>query len=216
MADYLIDEDIKIIQPEVGFKASVDSIILAKSVLVKENSTLLDVGCGVGSASICAVKRAKNVKVTGIDIDENMAKLAVDNYANNAINAEVFCDSISNMPLKGQRFDYVITNPPFYERGKGRLSATKLQANHETIPLDEWIAFCIKRLKPNGTFSIIHVSDRLCEILAVLYSFKSFIGDITVTPISFKNGEDPKRVNVTARHSKLGKMKLKDTMYYTS
>ena len=86
----------------------------------------------------------------------------------------------------------------------------------KTIPLDKWIEFCIKRLKPNGTFSIIHVSDRLCEILAILYSLKSFIGDITVTPISFKHGEDPKRVNVIARHSKLGKMKLKNTMFYSN
>lgn len=214
MADYLVDEDIKIIQPEVGFKASVDSIILAKSISVRDNSTILDVGCGVGSASICATKYVKNVKVTGIDIDDKMVKLAIENYKNNGVDCDVICDSIKNMPLKGQRFDYVITNPPFYEKEKGRLSVAKLQANHETIPLSKWIEFCIKRLKPNGTFSIIHVSDRLCEILAILYNFKSFIGDITVTPISFKNGEDPKRINVTAKHSKLGKMKLKNTIFY--
>ena len=162
---------------------------------------VLDVGCGVGSASILAAYGVDSVHVTAIDIDEAATKLAAENYQANGINAKVICNDVSDFPLTGERFDAVITNPPFFKPGTGRKSPLKSIARHENVELSTWISFCIKRLKPNGRFYIIHTSDRIQDILVALHAYHSYVGGITIEPISFKQNADPKRVIITAQHS---------------
>lgn len=201
MISYLCDDAIKIKQLSDGFRASIDSILLARSVHIKSGMAILDVGCGVGSASILAAYGVDSVHVTAIDIDEAATKLAAENYQANGINAKVICNDVSDFPLTGERFDAVITNPPFFKPGTGRKSPLKSIARHENVELSTWISFCIKRLKPNGRFYIIHTSDRIQDILVALHAYHSYVGGITIEPISFKQNADPKRVIITAQHS---------------
>lgn len=211
--DRFCNETIKVRQPAVGFRASVDSFLLARSVDIFDGATLLDVGSGVGTASICAVYSTPRVQVTALELDKEISQLCQANYRDNNIEATVICDDVVSNPLKGERFDFVITNPPFFKYGSGRKSASKLHANHETVPLDSWISFCLKRLKPKGVFSIIHMTDRLQDILSAL---NSSVGGIKVTPICFKSGELPARVVVTARNASSKRLILNNPVTITS
>ena len=59
---------VRLLQPKVGFHASIDTVFLAAAVPVKDRWQVLDVGCGVGSAGLCVTLRNKNIYLTGLDI----------------------------------------------------------------------------------------------------------------------------------------------------
>ena len=194
-----------------GFRASVDSLILAKSVHIRAGNTLLDVGSGVGTASIYAAFGIPDVQVTAIEIDQNAAELAILNYQNNGISAEVHCADLADFQFNGARFNYVITNPPFYKTTEGRVSpSSKGRANHETLPLNTWIRLCLKRVKPHGIFAIIHTVDRLGDILSAI---DGSCWGIVVTPVSFQANQPPKRILITAENGSRKKLVLNNTVY---
>lgn len=62
---------------------------------VKENSSLLDVGCGSGILSIIGKKLGAD-KVIGIDIDENAVNASVENASVNGAEADFFAGDIIN------------------------------------------------------------------------------------------------------------------------
>ncbi len=192
-----------------GFRASVDSILLSGSLDCRDGTSLLDVGCGVGTASIYAAFNRKNVRVTAIDVSRDAVELAKRNYTGNNIVANVVCADISKTAFLGERFDYVITNPPFFKKHEGRVSLSKGQAKHEDVQLSTWITFCIKHLKPKGVFTIIHLPERLYDILQAL---PKYVGGITITPIAFKHHDNAKRIILTAQHSSSKKLTIRQSL----
>jgi putative methylase len=76
--------------------------------------TVFDLGCGTCRLAIgAAIMGAK--KVVGIDIDENMIKLAKENCESAGVEVDLVCDGIEN--FRGE-CDTVIQNPPFGMRGR--------------------------------------------------------------------------------------------------
>ena len=54
--DYLLDRQVKILQPVDGYRASTDAVFLSSLVdgkKIKENAAVLDVGSGTGAVSLC-------------------------------------------------------------------------------------------------------------------------------------------------------------------
>lgn len=210
MSTYIIPQ---IKQLDVGFRGSVDSLILAHGVKLSENMTVLDVGSGVGTASIHAAYGVHNVKVTAIDIDKQACDLAIANYKHNNISADVYCANFVDFQFNGARFDYVITNPPFYRATEGRISPFRGQASHETIPLKLWVQLCLKRVKPHGIFVIIQTVDRLAEILSEINDSR---WGITVTPITFRANQLPKRILIAAENGSHKKLTLNNAEIWDS
>ena len=64
--DSFLDGKLKIYQPIKGYRAGIDSVILAASVKDYKGCNILDAGCGVGVISYCIAFRCKNVNIIGI------------------------------------------------------------------------------------------------------------------------------------------------------
>lgn len=186
---------IKIFQPKIGFRFSIDSVLLGE--FVNKNipylpQKILDVGIGVGTALLHTVRRRKNDNIFGIDINKNILSICNENFILNKIeNSHLINEDIKNFPLKSELFDIVITNPPFYKKQEGRISRTKEVENHETLSLDMWIKFCLKRLKQKGSLYMIHLPSRLPEIL---HAINKIAGAVEITPIRNKNMDTAKRI----------------------
>jgi len=67
--------------------------------------------------------------------------------------------------FRQKSFDHVMTNPPFFvtKTLSKPVAQGKSIANIENISLNDWIFFSLKRLKSGGSFSIIHLTERLPE-----------------------------------------------------
>lgn len=207
--DYILNGKIKIMQPKRGYRVAIDPIILASFVDIRPHQSLLDVGCGVGTISLILKNIETTSNITAIDLDEVMCDFCKRNSDVNFLDLNVINCSVenvgSNEELKSKYFDHVITNPPFFEDRSSRISHTKRLANFETIELKTWIALCLKKLKNNGMFSIIHNASRIGEIMQ---SVDGILGDIEIIPIYSRNGNDAKRVIVCGKKGRKSDTKI--------
>lgn len=203
--DSIFNGKLKFFQPKNGYRVSIDPIILSNLVFPKPNESVLDVGSGVGIISLILKFKNPLIKCTAIDIDSFMCKLCRKNMELNNFDIKVIEEDLRGCILKNESFDYVITNPPFYKKNASRISHSKILSNFETMELENWISLCLKRLKPYGTFCVIHHASRVDEILASIYKK---IGHIEIIPIFSKPNEIAKRIIVRGQKGKRSETKI--------
>jgi tRNA1(Val) A37 N6-methylase TrmN6 len=207
--DGFLSGRVQVEQPVRGYRAATDPVYLAASIAAVSGDRILDVGCGVGTASLCLAARIADLHLTGIELQDKYAALAHANATRNAQNMNVVCANLAILPndLRAQSFDHVMTNPPFFtgELLSAPDNADKALAHVETMDLDTWIAISLKRLKSRGSFTIVHLAQRLPTILAAM---DGPCGDIRVLPIAARNGRSAKRVLVQGIKTSKAPMKL--------
>lgn len=191
---------LRIRQPIKGFRAGVDSVLLAASIPAAEGQSVLELGCGAGVASLCLARRVPGVRIAGVELQTSYADLARHNAALNDISFEVFQADLSQLPaeIKQLRFDHVLANPPYFDRRAGLPASDpgREVALGEDTPLDRWIEVASRRLAPKGMASFIHRSERLPELLMALHGR---LGSIEVQPLQPRVGRDAQLVLVRAR-----------------
>ena len=97
-------------QPKKGYRAGVDPVILAASIPARSGESILELGCGVGVASLCLAQRVKALRITGLEILPQIAQLARDNAQENDLPMEVIDGDLGDMPieLRNLQFDHVM------------------------------------------------------------------------------------------------------------
>lgn len=196
-------------QPIVGYRAATDPVFLAASIEAKAGNRVLELGCGVGVASLCLATRVDNLQITGMEIQPQYAALARSNADENGLPFDVIEGDLTQMPaeLKETSFDHVMANPPFFENGavSKPLNQGKATAHVFETQLADWIDAGLRRLKPNGTLTVIQLADQLPEILIGL---SGRAGNIQILPLASRRGRAAKRVLVRARKSARAPLKL--------
>lgn len=209
--DLFLGGRIKLIQPSEGYRAGIDPIFLAASLHPKPDEKILDVGAGVGVASLSLAARCPHAKIIGLELQPKLVNLALSNVYRNSLESsvEIMLGDILSPPslLKPHSFDHVMTNPPYYEYNRAQTSPIfgKAKANIETIDLGKWIKSCLKLLKPKGIFTMIHRAERLSEILACL---KNRVGDLVIFPLWPGGNKSARRVIIQGRKSIRGDLRL--------
>lgn len=200
--DGLLNGKIVLAQPRKGYRAGSDAVLLAAAVPAIGGDEVLDVGAGVGAASLCLAWRCQTSKVTAFDSSRSFIKLAAHNASINNLSRSIqtINGDVKSPPaaIKDQLFSHVMTNPPFYPVGHVTPSSVSKKANShiESVPLVLWVDFCIKRCKPKGTVTILQRADRLALLLSALISR---VGDITIFPLWSAQNKPAKRIIVQAR-----------------
>jgi len=72
-------------QPQSGFRAGHDTVLLAAAVPAESGSVVLELGSGAGIASLCLAARVPGVGIIGIEIDPDLVRLANENATRNAV-----------------------------------------------------------------------------------------------------------------------------------
>jgi tRNA1(Val) A37 N6-methylase TrmN6 len=197
--DAFLGGALTIAQPKHGYRAGVDPVFLAAAVPAVSGQSLLELGCGVGTASLCVMARVPGLSVVGIELQQDYARLADQNASTNQMTAEFYTADIQDLPMSvtNRQFDHVILNPPYYRKDDGTSAAwaERETALRETIGLNVWISVASKRLAPKGQMTLIQRADR---ILDVLQSLPDSLGSVCVCPLTSRTGRDAKLVVITA------------------
>lgn len=198
--DAFLNGRVKATQPRKGYRAGVDPVLLAAAVPARPGQTVLELGCGVGVASMCLAARVPELKIAGLERQQFYAELARRNARENQTPLKVFNGDLSRMPaeLRQMSFDHVLANPPYFRRDKSVAADNEGReiALGEDTPLTEWVKAAAKRLAPKGYASFIHRAERLPELLA---AFEGRLGSVQVLPLSPRNGREARLVLVRAR-----------------
>lgn len=215
--DYLLNGRVMLRQPAHGYRVAIDPVFLAAAIPAQAGDTVLDVGAGVGAASLCLAHRVPGCKITGLEVQRDYVRLASQNVELNHMRDRVemlYGDLLRPPPrLAAGTFSHVMTNPPYIEGVRGRLSPveTKRTATHEQdLNLEAWAKFCLLMVKPKGTVTFIHRADRLDYILAY---FAGKLGDITVFPLWPGKNKDAKRMIVSGVKNSAGALRLSQGIF---
>ncbi|MGA9795413.1 MAG: methyltransferase [Rhizomicrobium sp.] len=184
-------------QPAAGFRSGLDAVMLAAAVPAREKSTVLEIGAGVGVASLCLAARVGCV-ILGIEIDADLVNLANENAHANKFGERVKFledDIFMLRPQLRRTFDHVFCNPPFHgDDEKASPNAHRARAMKDGRKLGEWLHAAMKRVSSRGTFTTIIRADRMRDAIADLPP-----RGVVVFPLWPKPVEQAKRVIIQAR-----------------
>ncbi len=210
--DFLLGGRVLIRQPTEGYRVAIDPIFLAASIEIEPNDTILDVGAGVGAASLCLATRAPNVRVTGVELQRDLVRYAAENVKLNKLRerVEILHGDLLRPPprLAAGTFSHVMTNPPYLNATRNNISPneTKAMANLEgEADLDQWAKFSLLMVKPKGSITFIHRADRLDQILSY---FSGKLGNITIYPLWPGKNKPAKRVLIRGIKNTNGALRL--------
>lgn len=119
LSDYLNDAP-----DEVMGAGETTAVLFKAGRPVSSIGTLLDLGCGAGTVALLMAQSAD--RVIGTDINPRAIQIAGWNAAANSIaNAEFRCGSLYD-PVQHQRFDLILSQPPYYPTPDDRPELTFL------------------------------------------------------------------------------------------
>jgi tRNA1(Val) A37 N6-methylase TrmN6 len=200
--DALLNGRVRLLQPENGYRIAIDPVFLAAAIPAGVDDAVLDIGCGVGAASLCLAVRT-GCRIIGIDADRAAVRLAGDNVIRNGLSGRVMilAGDLARPPqrLEPGSFAHVMANPPFLAAGAATPSPVhaKARANIEDgADLSGWLRFALTMVRSKGTLTFIHRADRIDSLLALL---AGRAGEIVIFPLWAGAGKDAKRVIVRAR-----------------
>ena len=201
--DAVLGGSVTLHQPAQGYRVAIDPILLAAACPAGRGETVVDLGCGVGTAALCLARRVPDVRCIGVEVQPALAALADRNARENGIADRVrfLAGDILDrtLPIYARPADHVIVNPPYLKRGAATPSdnPVKALANIEgEADLAAWVAAAVKAVRPGGTITFIHRADRLPELLALL---GARCGGLVIQPLHPKADAAAHRAIVAGR-----------------
>lgn len=153
---------------------------LALDVAMKKpssNNKALDLGTGTGAIALALASELPQWHILGVDYSEDAVALAKRNKANNQINNAEFLQSDWYSEVAGQKFDLIVSNPPYIDPTDKHLSEGDVRFE----PLSALIAeesgladlrFIIEHsrqfLNDNGALLLEHGYDQASAVQALL------------------------------------------------
>lgn len=202
---------LKIAQPLNGYRAGIDPVLLAAAVPAREGDSVLELGCGVGVASLCLGRRVAGVKLTGLEIQPAYAELARSNAVDNDIAMKVMIGDLADMPsdLRQCQFTHVMANPPYFDRNSSTAAQDdgRETALGEKTPLAAWVKAAAKRTEQKGFVTFVQRSERLPDLLS---EARRYLGGIEVLPLIPRTGRTARLILVRGRRGGRAEFRLHD------
>lgn len=201
-ADSLLNGRVRLFQPEAGYRAAIDPVLLAAFTAAAAGERVLDAGTGTGAAALCLTARVPGVTVAGLEKRAEAAALARRNVAANGMDG---CVAILEGDLLAPPaalapggFDRVMMNPPYLKAGAASPPPDpwKAAANVEgEAGFPDWVRFAHAMLKPRGVLTLVHRADRVDDILAALHGR---FGSLVLVPLWPRPGAEARRILLSA------------------
>lgn len=178
--DTLRQHDLTIVQPETGYRFSLDPLLLTRFCRPPGGECrVIDLGTGSAVIPLVLALLTESARFIGVENNPAMAALAAENVRLNRLEEriEIIIDDILNLRSRFpvSSFDLVVSNPPFRNRQTGRVSphAGRDVARHETTAgLADFLAAAKYLVKPGGRICFIHHPSRLAEFISVATDMK--------------------------------------------
>jgi tRNA1(Val) A37 N6-methylase TrmN6 len=177
--DYLIANELQIIQSQEVFSFSMDAVLLAKFATLPINKgKIMDLCTGNGVIPLLLSTRSKS-QIEAVEIQERLYDMAQRSIALNQLQNRI---TIHHMDLKEAPakighglYDVVTCNPPYMPATTGAHHHNEHYAiaRHEIMCcLEDVIQVSSQLLRPGGRASFVHRPSRLMDIVTLMRKYK--------------------------------------------
>ena len=157
------------------FKLGTDSVLLASFASAKSARRGIDLGCASGVVALLLLSGNERLCMTGLEIVPEAAELARANMEKNSLStrAEIICGDIRRHRelFRSGEFDLVVSNPPYFPLGSGRLSPDKERAaarGETDCTLSDICAAAAFLCRTGGRVCFVHKPERLSELFCLM------------------------------------------------
>ncbi|MBQ9345843.1 MAG: methyltransferase [Oscillibacter sp.] len=160
------------------FRPGTDSFLLSSFPKLKSGLRVCDLGSGTGLLGLLLLQREPSLDVMGIEIQPEAASLAercaVENRldgGNSPGRLRTLCADLreARQVLPPGGFDLVVSNPPYYESGRGRQSPDGIRRLARSgCTLADVIRAGAYLLRNGGAFYLCQKPERLTDALCLL------------------------------------------------
>lgn len=159
-------------QPAQGFRFAIDSVLLA-DFATPAQGPVADLGAGCGVLCVLLAARGLAGPFSALELDPLAAACCGRNLARAGLAGRVLIHDLSqpHPELRPKSFALVISNPPFGQPGRGRLSPdpAKARARHElALTADDLWQRAAELLAPGARLALCWPPGRLPQALAGL------------------------------------------------
>ena len=155
--NYFSFKQFTIYQDKSAFKVGTDSVLLGACADTTGVNRILDIGSGTGLLAIMLAQRSKAEIVT-IEPDEDSYTQALNNVAlckwSNRIKVE--WTTLQNFNAEKDKFDLIVTNPPFFSESLKNSEPRRSAARHnDSLSPVEILKGTIRLLSEDGRLQLI-------------------------------------------------------------
>lgn len=170
--DTFFNGKVTVKQERVGYRFSIDAVILAHHVRPRPGERVVDLGTGCGIVPLIVAYRHPATHMFGIEIQKELADIADDNVRENGMQETVRIVHRDMQTIQPAMFqgpvDIVVSNPPFHKAASGRINPNQQRAvaRHEIrVTLLDVVKAAGDILKTAGLFVLVYTSERLPELV---------------------------------------------------
>jgi len=159
----------------MGYRFSVDAILLSQFVRIRKNERVIDLGTGCGILPLLLSHNTRARSFIGVEIQKRLAECAKKNVVLNRLEDRISILKKDFRELKGVfppgSFDIALSNPPYrrYRTGRINPSMEKAIARHEIKgTFEDLITIASYLLPPKGRFYLIFPALRIVDLFVAL------------------------------------------------
>jgi tRNA1(Val) A37 N6-methylase TrmN6 len=197
-------------QPAEGHRYGTDAVLLAAAAPSDFSGLAIDAGAGVGAAGLALAIARPGLRIGLLENDSLLAGLARENLLQNGLPGRGYVVQADLLSAASRRAaglidesaGLVISNPPFLDPGRVRLSPDLRKRRAHVMPaagpaaLAAWIAAAVALVAPGGLFILIH---RPAALPVILETLATRAGGITVLPGYPRPGTSAARILVRGK-----------------
>jgi tRNA1(Val) A37 N6-methylase TrmN6 len=178
--DYLLAEDLRIIQSPSVFAFSLDAVLLARFVYVPiQKGNIIDLCSGNGVIPLFLSTRTKG-NIIGVEIQERLFDMAQRSIEFNGLQdrLKMIHGDIKEMPkqLGYGKFDVITCNPPYFitpKKEEINLNEHLAIARHEIhCTLEDAVKVSSQLVKQGGKVAFVHRPGRFIDLITLMRMYR--------------------------------------------
>ncbi|WIV34674.1 tRNA1(Val) (adenine(37)-N6)-methyltransferase [Staphylococcus pseudintermedius] len=176
--DYLIREDLRIIQNDAVFSFSTDALLLGHFTEVRKRDRILDMCAGNGVIPLLLSDKGNNV-ITGVEIQPELVNMAVRSVQYNHLEDRITMVEMDINALiqaySPAQFDLITCNPPYFkanQTNQHQLEAHKIARHEIYCTLDDCLRVSNHLLKEGGRVVMVHRAERMLDLFESMRHYR--------------------------------------------
>ncbi|MDT0945781.1 tRNA1(Val) (adenine(37)-N6)-methyltransferase [Staphylococcus pseudintermedius] len=176
--DYLIREDLRIIQNDAVFSFSTDALLLGHFTEVRKRDRILDMCAGNGVIPLLLSDKGNNV-ITGVEIQPQLVNMAVRSVQYNHLEDRITMVEMDINALiqaySPAQFDLITCNPPYFkanQTNQHQLEAHKIARHEIYCTLDDCLRVSNHLLKEGGRVVMVHRAERMLDLFGSMRHYR--------------------------------------------